>query len=83
LAAELQTYVAKISGARLPIRAEAEDGTLFIIYDHQRYTLNRAGRPGVGSVQMAVFSEEDVRAGKPMSDEVRLKIDVTRLRKEP
>lgn len=44
-AAELQTYVAKISGARLPIRAEAEDGTLFIIHDHQRYTFNRAGKP--------------------------------------
>ena len=27
--------------------------------------------------------EEDVGAGKPMSDEVRLKIDVTRLRKKP
>ena len=44
-------------------------------------TLNRAGKPGVGSVQIAVFSVEDVRARKPMSDEVRLKIDVTRLRK--
>ena len=78
-AAELQTYVAKISGARLPIRAEAEDGTLFIIYDHQRYTLNRAGKRGVGSVQMAVFSEEDVRAGKPVTDKVRLHQVVTQL----
>ena len=66
-----------------PDGIQAEDGTLFIIYDHQRYTLNRAGKRGVGSVQIAVFSEEDVRAGKPMSDEVRLKIGVTRLRKEP
>jgi hypothetical protein len=66
-----------------PDGIQAEDGTLFIIYDHQRYTLNRVGKRGVGSVQIAVFSEEDVRAGKPMSDEVRLKIDVTRLRKEP
>jgi hypothetical protein len=37
----------------------------------------------VGSVQIAVFREEDVRAAKPMSDEVRLKIDVTRLQKKP
>jgi hypothetical protein len=37
----------------------------------------------VGSVVIAMFSEEDVRAGKPMSDEVRLEIDVTRLRKKP
>ena len=61
----------------------AADGTIYIIYDHQRYTLNRTGKRGVGSVVMATFREEDVRAGKPMSDEVRLKIDVTRLRKEP
>jgi hypothetical protein len=67
-AAELQTYVVKISGARLPIRAEAEDGRLFIIYDHQRYTLNRAGKRGVGSVMMATFREEDVRGGKPVCD---------------
>ena len=63
-AAELQTYVAKISGARLPIKAEAEDGTLFIIYDHQRYTLNRAGKRGVASVVMATFREADIRAAR-------------------
>ena len=51
-AAELQTYVAKISGRRLPIRAEAEDGTLFIIYDHQRYTPNRAGKPVTDNVHL-------------------------------
>ena len=78
-AAELQTYVAKISDARLPIRAEAEDGTLFIIYDHRRYTLNRAGKRGVGSVQIAVFGEEDICAGKPVTDEVRLQRVVTQL----
>ncbi|MDA1014476.1 MAG: sialidase family protein [Planctomycetota bacterium] len=38
-----------------PEGIQAEDGTLFIIYDHQRYTFNRAGKPGVGSVQIAVF----------------------------
>ena len=64
-----------------PDGIQAEDGTLFIIYDHQRYTLNRAGESGVGSVQMAVFREDDIRAGKPVSDEARLKINVTRLRK--
>jgi hypothetical protein len=51
-AAQLQTYVANISGGRLPIKAEAEDGTLFIIYDHQRYTLNRAGKPVTGEVRL-------------------------------
>ena len=47
--------------------------------DHQRYTLNRAGKRGVGSVQMAVFCEEDVRAGKPVTDDVRLQRVVTQL----
>ena len=51
-AAELQTYVAKISGGRLPIKAEAEDGTLLIIYGHQRYTLNRAGKPVTNEVRL-------------------------------
>ena len=42
-----------------PDGIQAEDGTLFIIYDHQRYTLNRAG--------------------KPVTDEVRLQRVVTQL----
>ena len=62
-----------------PDGIQAEDGTLFIIYDHQRFTLNRAGKRGVGSVQIAVFSEEDVRAGKPVTDKVRLHQVVTQL----
>ncbi len=62
-----------------PDGIQAEDGTLFIIYDHQRYTLNRAGKRGVGSVQIAVFSEEDLRAGKPVADKVRLHQVVTQL----
>ena len=45
-----------------PDGIQAEDGTLFIIYDHQRYTLNRAGKRGVGSVVMATFREADIRA---------------------
>ena len=62
-----------------PDGIQAEDGTLFIIYDHQCYTLNRACQRGVGSVQIAVFSEEDVRAGKPVTDKVRLHQVVTQL----
>jgi hypothetical protein len=42
-----------------PDRIQAEAGSLFVIYDHQRHTLNRAGRRGVGSVQIAVFGEKD------------------------
>jgi hypothetical protein len=66
-----------------PDGVQAEDGTIYIIYDHQRYTLNRHGEEGVGSVQLAVFREDDIRAGKPVSDGARLKADVTRLRKGP
>jgi hypothetical protein len=60
---------------------QASDGTIYIIYDHQRYTLNRQDKEGVGSVQLAVFREDDIRAGKPVSDGAMLKINVTRLRK--
>ena len=61
-----------------PDGIQAEEGTLFIIYDHQRYTLNRAGKRGVGSVQIAVFGKEEVRAGKPVTDKMRLRV-VTQL----
>ena len=78
-AAELQTYVGKISGARLPIRAEEEDGTLFIIHDHQGYTPNLSGKREMGSVVMAMFDEEDIRAGEPVTDKVRRHQIVTQL----
>ncbi|MBL6706117.1 MAG: exo-alpha-sialidase [Planctomycetaceae bacterium] len=62
-----------------PDGIQTDDGTLYIIYDHQRYTLNRAGQRGTGSVVMATFLEEDVRAGKPVTDKVRLHQVVTQL----
>ena len=54
---------------------QAKDGRIHIIYDHQRTPL--------GEVLIATFTEKDVRAGKPVSDEARLKVVVARLRKEP
>ena len=62
-----------------PDGTQAKDGTIYIIYDHQRYTLNRAGKRGVGSVQMAVFSEEDVRAGRQVTSNIRLHVVITQL----
>jgi len=62
-----------------PDGVQSADGTIYIIYDHQRYTLNREGRRGKGAVLMAVFSEQDVRAGEPVSDGARLQVEVTRL----
>ena len=60
----------------------AADGTIRVIYDHQRYTENRDGKKGVGAVMMAVFSEEDVRAGSDVSGKVRLRTVVSRLADE-
>ncbi|MBK9166410.1 MAG: exo-alpha-sialidase [Bryobacterales bacterium] len=63
-----------------PDGVQAADGTIYVIYDHQRYTLNREGREGVGSVVMAAFHEDDVRAGRPVTDKVRLRSVITQLR---
>lgn len=63
-----------------PDGVQAADGTIYVIYDHQRYTLNRGGKKGVGSVQLAVFREEDVRAGRSLTDQVRLREVITQLR---
>ena len=49
----------------------APDGTIYIIYDYNR-TPN-------GEVLMATFTEADVRAGKPVSDKVRLRGQVAQL----
>ena len=54
-----------------PDGVQAEDGRIYIIYDHQRTPL--------GEVLMATFTEEDVRAGKPVSGRIRLRGTVARL----
>jgi hypothetical protein len=64
-----------------PDGAQAEDGTLFIIYDHQRYTLNRAGKRGVGSVVMATFREADIRAARAVTDQSRLRVVIPYFKK--
>ncbi len=63
-----------------PDGVEAADGTIYVIYVHQRYTLNREGKAGVGSVVTATFREEDIRARRPMSDKARLRVVVSQLR---
>ena len=63
-----------------PDGVQADDGAIYVIYDHQRYTLNRHGQKGVGSVVMARFREEDVRAGQLVSDTARLRTVITQLR---
>jgi hypothetical protein len=54
-----------------PDGAQAKDGAIHIIYDHQRTPL--------GEVLMATFTEQDARAGKPVSDRVRLRQLVDRV----
>lgn len=54
-----------------PDGIQADDGTIHLIYDHQRTPL--------GEVLMATFCEEDVRAGKLVSDKVRLRALISRL----
>jgi hypothetical protein len=57
-----------------PDGVEAEDGTIFLIYDYRRTP--------EGAVLMATFSEDDVRAGEPVTDRVRLRVEVARLGRE-
>jgi len=54
-----------------PDGLQARDGTIYIIYDHARGTS--------GVILMATFTEEDVRAGKPVTDRVRLQVEIDRL----
>jgi hypothetical protein len=53
-----------------PDGVQAEDGRIYIIYDHER--------TGCKEILMAVFREEDISAGKPVSADARLKVLVNR-----
>lgn len=54
-----------------PDGIEAPDGTIYVVYDHRRTP--------AGVIQMATFTEADVRSAKPVSDKVRLKLEIDRL----
>jgi predicted neuraminidase len=66
-----------------PDAVEAPDGTVYIIYDQQRYTQRSGGKSGVGSVLWARIREADVRAGRLIEPASKLKQDVTRLKESP
>lgn len=57
-----------------PDGVQADDGTIYIIYDYKRTP--------VGAVLMATFTEDDIRAGKPVTDKVRLRVEISRLQRE-
>jgi hypothetical protein len=48
-----------------PDGVQDQDGTIYVVYDHERTPL--------GEVLMATFTEEDVRAGKAVSDKTRFR----------
>ena len=54
-----------------PDGVQAADGTIAIVYDHQRTP--------AGEILMATFREEDVRAGKPTSEKTQFRILIDRL----
>ena len=53
-----------------PDGVQAEDGRIYLIYDHQRTPLVE--------VLVATFFEENVRAGEPVSDKIRRRGKVAR-----
>lgn len=53
-------------GVSYPDGVEAPDGTLYIIYDFDRKSARQ--------ILMAVFTEEDMRSGKPTSDKARMRV---------
>lgn len=54
-----------------PDGVDSSDGTIYVVYDYNRTP--------EGVVMMATFSEDDVRAGKPVTDKVRLQLVIDRL----
>jgi len=66
-----------------PDGTQAPDGTIHVIYDFERGTLTRDGHAGVGAVMLATFREEDVRAGRAVSEQVRLRTVVNQIRPSP
>ena len=54
-----------------PDGVQAADGTIYLVYDRNRTP--------EGIIQMAVFTEADVRAGQPVGEKTRLKVEIDRL----
>jgi len=54
-------------GCSYPDGFQADDGRIYVVYDQGR---------GAGQILMAVFTEEDVAAGKTVSDRCRLQVPV-------
>ena len=69
-----------------PDLIEAEDGTLYVIYDHERgavYSKNKNYENDAREILMAKFTEADVLAGALVSPESRLAVTVSALGYRP
>jgi len=62
-------------GVSYPDGTEAEDGTIYVIYDYSRYRAKQ--------ILMATCTEEDILAGEAVSGRVRLQVEVNRATGEP
>ena len=54
-----------------PDGVQAEDGTIYIVYDYNRTP--------EGVVLMETLTEHDIRAARPVTDRIRLRVEVARL----
>ncbi len=63
------------TGVSYPDGTQAEDGTIYVIYDYSRL--------GKKQILMATFTEEDVLAGEPTSDAARRRVLVNQATGEP
>jgi len=54
-----------------PDGVQAPDGKIYVVYDNTRTPL--------GIIQLAVFTEEDVRAARPVTEHVRFQVEIDRL----
>jgi len=59
-------------GVSYPDGVQAPDGTIYLVHDFDR--------AGEGVISMAKFREEDVRAGRPVSEGTNLRVEVSGLR---
>jgi hypothetical protein len=59
-------------GVSYPDGVQAKDGTVYLVHDYDR--------AGEGVIYMATFREEDVRAGRPVTDRSHLGVEISRLR---
>jgi hypothetical protein len=55
-----------------PDGVQAEDGTVYIIYDRERYDAKE--------ILMAVITEEDIRQGRCVTEKARLKMIVNKMK---